>query len=64
MVYRHRATQQSLRAVQSIVLRAMSLEGQVAVITGGAGGIGWASAEKWLGAGGKVAALTDVNSTA
>mmetsp|Transcript_112505 Transcript_112505/g.195234 ORF Transcript_112505/g.195234 Transcript_112505/m.195234 type:complete len:300 (-) Transcript_112505:67-966(-) len=32
----------------------MSLAGQVAVITGGAGGIGWASAEQWLANGGKV----------
>ena len=30
------------------------LEGQVAVITGGAGGIGWASAQEWLRRGGKV----------
>lgn len=32
----------------------MSLDGQVAVITGGAGGIGWASALQWLMHGGKV----------
>ena len=32
----------------------MSLAGQVAVITGGAGGIGWASALQWMGQGGKV----------
>ena len=32
----------------------MSLEGQVAVITGGAGGIGWASAQEWIAKGGKV----------
>ena len=32
----------------------MSLEGQVAVITGGAGGIGWASALEWMAKGGKV----------
>jgi len=32
----------------------MSLDGQVVVITGGSGGIGWASAEQWLSRGGKV----------
>ena len=32
----------------------MSLAGQVAVITGGAGGIGWASAQEWLACGGQV----------
>eukprot|EP00930_Biecheleria_cincta_P084509 TRINITY_DN73973_c0_g1_i1.p1 TRINITY_DN73973_c0_g1~~TRINITY_DN73973_c0_g1_i1.p1 ORF type:complete len:299 (-),score=44.78 TRINITY_DN73973_c0_g1_i1:13-909(-) len=37
----------------------MSLEGQVAVITGGAGGIGWASAWQWLQHGGKVV-LADI----
>lgn len=32
----------------------MALDGQVVVITGGAGGIGWASAKEWLSRGGKV----------
>lgn len=32
----------------------MELEGQVVVITGGSGGIGWASAKEWLARGGKV----------
>lgn len=31
-----------------------SLQGQVAVITGGAGGIGWASAQMWMSRGGNV----------
>ena len=33
---------------------AMTLAGQVCVITGGAGGIGWSSAQQWLAQGGKV----------
>lgn len=32
----------------------MSLKGQVAVITGGSGGIGWSAAQKWLDKGGAV----------
>ena len=41
----------------------MGLEGQVAVITGGAGGIGSASAAEWIGRGGKVV-LADLGSQA
>lgn len=37
----------------------MSLDGQVAVITGGTGGIGWASAKEWMARGGKVV-LADI----
>eukprot|EP00928_Gymnodinium_smaydae_P080221 TRINITY_DN63970_c0_g1_i1.p1 TRINITY_DN63970_c0_g1~~TRINITY_DN63970_c0_g1_i1.p1 ORF type:complete len:299 (-),score=32.83 TRINITY_DN63970_c0_g1_i1:197-1093(-) len=37
----------------------MSLDGQVAVITGGTGGIGWSSAQEWMARGGKVV-LADI----
>lgn len=38
----------------SVAMVDTSLQGQVAVITGGAGGIGWASAQLWMSRGGKV----------